>query len=175
MGVVSIKFAELESVLIFMFATVVGIGIEAATKIATKSGTGDCLHLTKELLSQNGWSDKTTALVEGFIKGASILMQNRNLLMHSNLAWTGDERTILFKASKAGNTEVAVPTLNELRRVADDMDAYVSFGRHLANAINNVSSEIPIFPAFPLPDEAPPMPTVVEFSAKPQALRRDRK
>ncbi len=76
LGVVSTKFAELESILIFMFATVVGIGMEAATKIASKSGTGNCLHLTRELLSQNGWPDTTNTLVNHFLKGLQILAEN---------------------------------------------------------------------------------------------------
>ena len=175
MGVVSTKFAELESVLIFMFATVVGIGIEVATKIASKSGTGNCLHLARELLSQNEWPDRTNTLVEHFLKGVSILAENRNLLMHSNIAWVGGEHTILVKISKAGNTEIAVPTLSKLRQVADNMNAYTLFGRQLVNAIQNTSSGVAIFPAFPFPDEPPPMPSLIEFSTKPQALRKDGK
>jgi hypothetical protein len=174
MGVVSIKFAEIESVIVFMFATVLGIGFEAATKIASKIGTGNCQHLIGQLLSGNQWDERTNELVAHFIKGAAILTESRNSLMHSNLAWHTSEHTVLFKTSKQGNTMMSVPKLGELRRVADDMEAFILFGRHLGNAINNVSSGTPIFPAFPWPAK-PAMPVPLEFSSEPVTLHEDDK
>jgi hypothetical protein len=179
MGVVSIKFAELESVLVFMFATVLGIGSDAATKVASKIGTGNCQHLTGQILAITQWPDRTKKLVEHFIKGVSVCMENRNHLMHSNLAWTDDEHTVLFKTSKQGTTLMAVPKLSELRRIADDMNRFIIYGRQLANAINNASSEILIFPnspgsAFAWPHE-PPMPSALSFTAEPQTVRKDGK
>jgi hypothetical protein len=177
MGVVSIKFAELESVLIFMFATVKGISIDEATKEASKIGARNCQRLTGQMLAENEWPDRTSKLVEHFVEGVSVCIENRNNLMHSNLAWTGGEHTVLYKTSKQdGRTIMAVPKLSELRRVADDMNAFILFGRQLANAINNACSEVPIFPEFVFrwPHE-PPMPSALDFTAEPQPLRKDGK
>lgn len=177
MGVVSVKFAELESILIFMFATVLGVGSDTATKIVSKVGTGPCLQLIAQILATNDWPPETTDLVECFIKGMTTCTENRNHLMHSNLAWTGDEHTILFKTSKQGNTMIAAPKLSELRRIADDLNAFILFGRQLANAINNASTEPPIFPntagsAFAWPDK-PREPIPLKFTAEPTPLRKD--
>ena len=177
MGVVSVKFAELESILAFMFATVLGISSDAATKIASKVGTGPCLQLTRQMLANNEWSQSRKDLVEYFIDGMSICTENRNHLMHSNLAWTGGEHTILFKITKQGNTVIAVPKLGELRRIADDMNAFVLYGRQLANAINNESFEIPVFSnspgsAFASPDK-PRKPVALNFTSESQTLRKD--
>jgi hypothetical protein len=178
MGVVSIKFAELESVLIFIFATVKGISLDEATKTASKVGTRNCQRLTAQGLAANQWPARTNELVDHFVEGVSVCIENRNNLMHSNLAWTGGEHTVLYKTSKDnGRTVMAVPKPSELRRVADDINAFILFGRQLGNAINNASSEVPIFPefAFPWPNDPPPMPSALVFTEEPQPLRKDGK
>jgi hypothetical protein len=174
MGVVSIKFAELESVIIFMLATVTGSSVDAATKIASKIGTASCQYFARQMLPRHEWSEQANELVEHFFKGVAVLTDNRNHLMHSNLAWTASEHTVLFKTSKRGNTVMAVPRLNELQQVADDMEAFISFGRQLANAINNESSAIPIFPksAFPWPNK-PATPSALVFTPGPHPLPKD--
>ncbi|MGO8908232.1 MAG: hypothetical protein ACLQDM_02725 [Bradyrhizobium sp.] len=172
MGVVSVKFAELESILTFMFATVLGIGIDTATKIISKIGIGPCLQLTSQMLATKKWSRATVELVEYFLEGAAICTENRNHLMHSNLAWTGDEHTVLFKTTKQGNTMIAVPRPSELRRIADDINEFILYGRQLANAINNTSEEVPIFPAFPWPNK-PRKPVALKFTSEPVTLRKE--
>jgi hypothetical protein len=89
------------------------------------------------------------------------------------LAWIGGDHTILFKTSKQGRTLGAVPTLSELRQVADDMHAYSEYGRALVNYINNAAlSAVPVYSisAFPLPDK-PPSPHSLHYSSDPQYLR----
>jgi hypothetical protein len=175
MGVISIKFAELESIITFLFATTLGLDLDEATKVVSQIGTRTCLRLMSAKLCASEWPQSTTDLVEWFVKGASICTNNRNHLMHSVLAWTAGEHTILYKTSRQGKTIVAVPMLSELRCVADDMEAFINYGRQLGNAINNSSFEIPIFPntpgsAFAWPNK-PREPIPLKFSSEPQTLR----
>jgi hypothetical protein len=172
-GVVSVKFAELESVMIFMFATMLGLDLDHATKTASKIGTRTCLNRMSAELGMTDWPNSTRELVGCFVDGASACTDNRNYLMHSNIAWTGDENIVLFKAMREGNTTIAVPTLSELRRIADDMNEFVLFGRQLDNAINNTSSDIPLFPinVFPWPPK-PREPFVLKFTSEAVALRK---
>ena len=174
MGVVSVKFAELESVLTFMFATILGVDLDHATKTAAKIGTRTCLNRMSTELQTVDWPHSTRELANCFVDGASVCTDNRNYLMPSNIAWTGDQHNVLFKTMREGNTTVAVPKLSELRRIADDMNEFILFGRQLANAINNESSEIPLFPinVFPWPDK-PREPFTLEFSSEPMTLRKD--
>jgi hypothetical protein len=134
---VSIKFAELESSLQFMFGTIFGLDMEATFTIASKIGNEACLDLMERRLPSNHWREEVDGHALHFIVGFRKCLDNRNHLVHSNLAWTGNEHTVLFKTSKQGKTLGAVPTLAELRQVADDMHAYTEYGRWLGNHINN--------------------------------------
>jgi hypothetical protein len=165
MGLAGIKFAELESVLRFIFGTVYALDADASTMMGAKIGNDAMIDLTRRRLSEGGWADPAKGDVAHFIKAFDICLENRNYLMHSQLAWTGSESTVLFRTSKQGKTLGAVPTLLELRAVADDMHAYCEFGRALGNAINNRLSDPPMFPvsAFPWPDK-PALPRALRYS-----------
>jgi hypothetical protein len=171
-GVASTKFAELESVLWFIFGPVFELDMEASTMIPAKIGNEAAVDLIRRRLPEGGWQDAAKGDIEHFLAAFMICLENRNSLLHSALAWTGTESTVLFKTSKQGKTHGAVPTLTELRAVADDMQTYIIFGRALGNAINNRRSEPPMFPesAFPWP-EKPALPVPLRYSAEPQPLR----
>lgn len=177
-GVVSVKFAELESILIFIFATVMGVHSDIATKTAAKIGSGPCLQLTIQLLETTGWSENIKDLVGHFGKAVSICMENRNHLIHSNVATlTSSDETVLYKTSKQGNTIMAVPKLAELQLVADDMNLYTQFGRQLGNAINGSLAGTVLFSngtsPFPWPDK-PPLPHTLTYTSDLHPLSKDR-
>ena len=166
-GVASAKFAELESVIEFIFGTVFGIGMNAATLIVAKIGSGTALGLMEKQLPQLEWSDDIKDRVEHFFKGIKICTDNRNQIVHSNLAWTGaNQKTVLYKTSKNGNVTASAQTAEQLRACADEINTYCVFGRQLGNAIGNSSTSPPAFPAsaFPLPDKCP-LPRPLEFQS----------
>lgn len=176
MGVAATKFTQLETVLHFVFASAFGLDMDIAELIVSKIGAKPSLELIEYWIEPRAESDAIRDAVSHFISGLNICLENRNLLLHSDLAWTGTVDTILFKHSKKGKLTVAVPTLEELRCVADDMHAYCEFGRALGNHINNSSVSPPVFPAaaFPLPDK-PPLPHKLQYtrdSSSPIPLTR---
>jgi hypothetical protein len=166
LGVVSIKYTEMESVLCFLFATVFNLESETATMLVSKMGAKASAELVEQKLPDTQWDDEIKDRVSHFVKGFKICNENRNDLMHSNVAWTGNDRTVLFKTSRQGNTHGTTHTLDELRHIADDMNTYCEYGRWLGNAINITLSDPPVFlpSAFPLPDK-PPLPSKVNYSS----------
>src|SRR5580704_2390372 len=117
MGVVSINFAELESVFVFMFATILKMAHDTATQIVAKVGAGSCLQLMNQVLETDDWTENIRNEVGYFAKGLATCMENRNHLMHSNLSWFGgDNATVLFKTSKQGRTIMAVLKTADLQQ-----------------------------------------------------------
>jgi hypothetical protein len=176
LGVASCKFAELEGAMHFIFSTIFDFGLDTGQMVAAKIGNEAALDLMQrelpraEILKQPRIPASASADVEYFIKGVALCLKNRNHLMHSNFAW--HTQPVLFKTTKQGLTQIAVPTLAELRQIADDIHAYCGYGRQLGNAINNKKFTPPIFPdaAFPWPDK-PALPRELQYSSEPQALR----
>ncbi len=74
-----------------------------------------------------------------FAKGYNLCTQNRNNIMHSsfNGRFTSESRNVggivLAKYNKSGQQIVCPVTLEELRRVADEIHDYTMFGFALAS------------------------------------------
>ena len=176
LGVASSKFAELESVLQFIFSTIFQLESDHGQMMFSKIGSEAVLDLNRrampsaEILKSPRLPTGVIADVEYFLDGFELCLKNRNHLMHSNFAWNTEP--ILYKTTKKGQTQIALPTLRELRQIADDMYAFSLYGRLLGNAINNRKFEPPIFSdaIFPWPDR-PPLPQELRYSSGPQALR----
>lgn len=173
-GVTATRFAELESVLRFIFGTVFQLGFDDSTMLASKMGNEATMFLVRQKSASLDSIAKDHIL--HFLKGFDACKEARDHLMHSGLAWAGGtDHNYFYKTTKQGQTVGAAPTLKQLREVADDIVRYVEYGRMLGNAItNSCFEEVPIFPvsAFPWPDK-PSAPTQLAFSADPIVNRRE--
>jgi hypothetical protein len=181
LGVASVKYAELESVIAFMFGTVFGLGVDATTLIVSKIGFEAATQLMSRRLVQLAWSDKFKDAVGHFIAAINICNANRNSLAHSNIMWTDHygeaipfmptDKTVLFKSTKNGHTIGAAPTLPELRGIADDINTYCEYGRMLGNALNVALSNPPTFSPSPFPwPSKPALPRNLEYKSGPIPL-----
>jgi hypothetical protein len=170
LGVASINYTELESVIEFLFATVFEIGIDAARMILARIGNEASLALMEQQLEHAEWAPMVKDKFSHFVKAANICGTNRHELLHSELVWDL-ETPILFKTTKRGRIHSAAPTLDELRGVADDIHALSAYGRSLGNAINNrYASHPPILgEPFPRPDK-PVLPKRLEFAPGPRTI-----
>jgi hypothetical protein len=171
LGVASIKYAELESSLVFIFATALGIPHELATMIHARVNSEACVKLIEQILPPLpliGPPTRDGIDIRYFLKGFQACTLNRSNLLHSASAPFVPGGTFLYKTSKQGKTTVAVPELHELRQVADDMNAYHVYGRALANAINARSGNLPAF-VFPWPDKPPP-PHMLDYTSDPRPV-----
>src|SRR5262249_52342212 len=140
LGVASIKYAELESSLVLIFATVLSIPLHRATMIHSRVNSETCVKLIEQMLPSPtliGAPTRQVSEIRYFIEAFQDCTLNRNHLLHSSVATlTGSESALLYKTSKQGKTIISAPRLEELRRVADDMSAFHLYGRHLSNALN---------------------------------------
>jgi hypothetical protein len=165
-----VKFVELESIFQFVFETILGLDPQRDVgKIAfAKLGTGPALQLSRDCLPKNGRSDEVKDLVSHFLKAMETCAENRNVLMHSHLAWRFGEETVLFKKSRSGNDLYLSIPLAQLRQIADEMNVYCTYGRMLGNAINNTKGDVPVFPltAYPWPKK-PDLPVALKYEPVP--------
>jgi hypothetical protein len=155
LGVICVKFVELESVFQFVFETVLGLDPDRdmGKIVFARLGTAPALQLCEDCLPGMGRNDEVKDLISHFLSAMKICAANRNYLMHSHMAWRFGEETVLFKKSRTGNDSYLSIPLAQLRQVADEMNAYCTYGTMLGNAINNTSKKVPVFPVttFPWP------------------------
>ena len=132
-GVASSNFVRLETILHFIFATVLDLTQENSEMITSKLGAEAVVNLTRQTLDKLSWTPDTKDRVLHFLKGFEICLANRNHLMHSEISWLmgtyETEKTFLFKTTKKGEFHMAAPKLPELRRVADSMMIFTHYGR----------------------------------------------
>lgn len=174
-GVTATRFAELESVLRFIFGTVFQLSLDDSTILVSKMGNEAAVTLIRQKMESAPIQSFVKDHVLHFLTGFGACKDARGHLMHSGLAWAGGaDYNVFYKTTKQGRTLVAAPTLEELRAVADDIVHYIDYGRMLGNAINNASEEPTIFPAsmFPWPNK-PSAPAKLVFSSDPIAIRRE--
>ena len=139
LGVASIKYAELELIFTLLFALATDIPSWSATMIHAKCGTPACVQITYQALRPVGMIGPPTrgeADLRYFLKAFEICTLNRDHLMHSAMFHQSpDDSAMLYKTSKQGNAIITLQPLPKMRQVADDMQAYLDYGRALVNAI----------------------------------------
>ena len=156
LGVVCVKFVELESVFQFVFETILGLDPDRDMgKIFTKLGTRAALELSQDCVRQMGRSDEVKDQISHFLSAMKICADNRNVLMHSHMVPRFGDKTVLSKKSKSGSYLYLSIPLAQLRRVADEMNAYCNYGRMLRNALNPVT-------AYPWPKK-PSLPVALKY------------
>jgi hypothetical protein len=170
LGVICVKFVELESIFQFLFETILGFDPDrdVGKTIFAKLGTRPALQLSQDYLPKMERSDEVKALVSHFLKAMEICAENRNVLMHSHLAWKFGTETVLFKKSRSGNDLYLSIPLAQLRQVADEMDVYCIYGERLGNAINNTMRPVPVFPVTAMPwPKKPDLPAALKYGSVP--------
>jgi hypothetical protein len=176
LGVASIKYAELESSFVFVFATALDISIDLATRVYARVGREACTQLIGQTFQRFdfiGPETRATADLRFFVEAFQICSLNRDNLVHSTTVPTGEtaDSIILHKISKQGKTLLSLQELSALHEIADDMHAFHRFGRDLANAINARDprlAEVPLLSPFSFPwPKRPPLPHKLDYSADP--------
>ncbi len=170
LGVVAVKYAQLEFALSGMFSTVTGVGRDATARLLQRIRNNVRLDRMRESLPSHRWPKEVNERVEHFIADFNACARNRNLLMHSNIFMMTKDAIILYKDDNSGKTVSCNPTLAEIRQVADDMNALFDYGLALSNAINMNLVAKPRTWLFPWPDEPPP-PCLLNYTGEPAIVR----
>jgi hypothetical protein len=166
-GVASIKFAQLEYAMGAIFRTVLDINHDdVSVFIAQTRNYQTLLQLLSAKMNSTYYPEEVREKLEAFVKGFKICTDNRNLLMHSNINASLEDAIMLHKANKDGRIIACRPTIEELRQVADDMNAYFHFGVLLANAVASHGGDYANPPALPFPwPDIPPRPKLLDYKS----------
>ena len=157
-----------------MLATVTGISFEFASILLPKISNNVRIDLMRKMLKKKNWPADIVDRTDHFIKSFGTLAENRNLLMHSNMIAGTRETSMLYKTTRQGTTQLCRVSIQELRRVADDMVTYFNYGLHLSNMINFELLTIPrqagdlVYHAWP---DKPPLPNLLEYTSDPIPVR----
>lgn len=135
LGVVSVNFANFERAVTWVFAAVSKKVEKEARQIHAREGIANCIMKIKEGSDARGWSGPAEEQVRHFAAAARILVQNRNLLIHSVVVSDTNDTANLYRTQRTGDTEMVQATTAQIRAIADDLHRYFSFARRLANCI----------------------------------------
>jgi hypothetical protein len=122
LGVAAINYAKLEFAFSCVFAKVRQISTSQACEMFAKVRNNyKRLERMRGALQKINWPDNTKDRVIHLMECFNILVDNRNLLVHSSMFAGIESPTILYKSDGTGNTTHTVTSLTQLRQVADDM------------------------------------------------------
>ncbi|MEI8152748.1 MAG: hypothetical protein WCG92_14250 [Hyphomicrobiales bacterium] len=173
-GVVSVNYARLEHAVHAMFAVILGIDAILSSRLMFKLSPEMRDKMMREMIGTWPWHLDVLDLAKHFIEAHKICYENRNKLMHSNLI-SGSEKAITFyKSQRDGTVVLARPSLAELRRVADDMQALGWFAIHLSTMIRlEILKHQPMAGdlAFHTWPDKPPLPIPLEYAGPPNPVQ----
>lgn len=135
LGVASVNFANYERAITWVFAAVARKVEADARLLHARHGTTACTAKIEEASRERAWSGPPNDLVRHSVEASRILIENRNLLMHSIVVAGPNKSATLFRTGKRGERQMVQATLDQIRAVADDLYRYFNFAVALANAI----------------------------------------
>jgi hypothetical protein len=100
LGVASVNYANFERTVTWVFAAVSRLPEEYARMIHARVGTTACMTLIEQMLNRREWPHEPDDLVRHFLAASHVLIQSRNLLMHSVVVHSGDERANLYRTPR---------------------------------------------------------------------------
>lgn len=164
-GVVSINYARFERTHTWMASAVANIPEARAGVVIARTNAADRIRLIETFLVQNEWPADAEAAIRHYIKAADILITNRNVLTHSNIVQSGENRSAIYSLTRKGTTNLFQASGEEVRKVADDLNTYFSYGLGLANyiatEIHQHARQAGMLVVSQLP-EAPPLPLHID-------------
>jgi hypothetical protein len=172
LGVASVNYAGLEWAFGSMFAQISGRSSEQTwPELRKMRSNNDRIKRIRSVLHKRDWPDDLKDKAAHFIKAFEILTDNRNLLDHSDIFRIGTEEPIsLYKYDKDGKTIHILVTLEQVRKVADDMRMFTDYGVTLVNAISLEAAGSTLL--LPASITKPPLPQRLEYTSEPLPLTR---
>jgi hypothetical protein len=164
-GVVSINYARFERTFAWMASAVANIPEIRAGIIMARVNAADRIRLIETFLAQNKWPADAEAATRHYLSAADVLVANRNVLIHSNIVRSGDNRSAIYSLTRKGTANHFQASVDEIRRVADDLQIYFGYGLTLANyiatEIHQLARQAGMLVVSQLP-EAPPLPVHID-------------
>ncbi|MBN8982132.1 MAG: hypothetical protein J0I29_12790 [Rhizobiales bacterium] len=144
LGVISLTYGFLEEFFQLLFADVTGMNRDQVTALFQRLPNNNRTKVMRELLEKSTIPANIKELVIHFVKGFEICAENRHGLMHSRSGGiargisSNDHYGFVFtKNTKSGTPMISLPSLADLRAIADAMNEYAIFGAWVGQAINS--------------------------------------
>ncbi len=168
LGVATVNYARLEFAFSHVFAKVLEISNNDTWALLPRINNYERLRRMRDALKALNWPENTKKRVTHFMDAFKILVDNRNLLAHSNI-FSGIATPIsLYKYDRDGKTIHTVVVADDLRQVADDIMMYFNYGLYFANSIGTDGAEGTMF-SNKFPSE-PPLPQELNYTTQPLSL-----
>jgi hypothetical protein len=135
LGVIGTAYGRLEFAFGGLFANTLGLAFNFTSMLLPKITNDVRIALIEEALPQSDFDAETQDHIRHFITGFRNLVFNRNMLMHSQIIAGGATASILLRTQRDGSTVGCSVTVTQLRQIADDMEAYRSYGIALGNCV----------------------------------------
>jgi hypothetical protein len=171
LGVISAGYGRLEFAFGLFFATAIGVSGTFTSILFPKINNDVRIALIEEAVSRMIYTQEILDSIGYFIKGYRTLVFNRNMLMHSQIYSMGSaDVSILLKTQRDGRKVGCRVKVTDLRRIADDMEAFRNYGEGVANHIRapRLAERIAIegykLGIFPLPDKSE-LPNRLEYTS----------
>jgi len=175
LGVISLLYGQLESMFQLVFSAATRMDIDHTFAIFHRIPNNVRQDVLSNLMASGPLPDVLKDLVRHFASAFKICAENRHALMHSQSGGTHhnyeEERSgiLLRRFTRSGKTEVSKATLKELRKVADDIEAYVLFGAAIASEIaihfRLIELGKPTHKKPPPLCDKPPLPTAMNWQS----------
>lgn len=175
LGVVSINYARFERTHIWMLAAVANMSEQQASIITARVNAAERVKLIDAFFSQREWPEDLSDAIKHYLKAMNVLIQSRNVLIHSNMVRGTENRTAVYALNKRGRHNLFQSELAEIRAVADSLETYFNFGLALANyiatTVHEMAREAGMFVITHIPS-LPPLPIHIDPNQRAASPRR---
>jgi len=135
LGVASVNFANFERATTWVFAAVSKMAEDDARAENLRAGTTATVAKIEQASRERAWTGTPHDLVQHFVVAANVLIDNRNLLMHSVVIHDVNDNATLYRTTRRCERQMVQATAAQIRAVADDLQRYFDFALALANCI----------------------------------------
>jgi hypothetical protein len=160
LGVVSVNFARWERTHVWMLAAVANLTEANAANFVRRMNNPDRADAISARFKARKWPADAEEAIQRYLDAFKVLVTNRNTLIHANLVRGMNEQVGIFTTNRKGETSMFHSSLEDVRRVADDLQTYFDFGLALANfiatEIHAVAREAGMLVVSVCPDLPPP-------------------
>jgi hypothetical protein len=162
LGVVSINYTRFERTNVWMLAAVANMSEMQAATFTPRVNNNDRAKVIETFLSRANFPDHIAVHVKHYVAAMRILVENRNILVHSNMIRGMGNEPAIYSTGRNGDITMFQGSLELIRGVADDLNDYFYYGLQVANMIaieNNGAARQPSLMGFHEWPELPPLPS----------------
>lgn len=169
LGVVSVNYNALEFHLLLLIVFYLGGKWKRATTIFDNATNNVRLDVLRALANHPQHPANVRELLFYFTSGYAICAANRNILMHSHVISRRkndppEMLRLIKRTRKSGKENQFEFDLDDIRRVADEIRAYVSFASGIVSA--QLRWQNPNAPWPPTLPEKPPLPCMLTIPSR---------